>query len=137
MQQLKIGGFHPASMDRLPKQINDSQLGTGDAKFNYIVGKYVRTNASYCIVFTDHWPTEPRNFEPIKIAVYRLQHAPIDYQPYRDHDLSAYNKPDTGWLRESKYVDDFADFILGNAQDGRRYKFELIYSDPPATPAAK
>jgi len=126
VRQLKISGFNPASMDRLPKQTSDSQVGTGDAKFNYIVGKYVRANASYCIVFTDHWPTEPRTFQPIKIAAYRLQHAPIDYRPYRDHDV-----PNTGRLREIKHVEDFADFILGDPEDGRHFEYELIYSDPP------
>ena len=134
VRKLKIGGSHVASRDRLPKQTNDSQSSTGDAKFNYIVSKYVRANASYCIVFTDHWPTTPRNFEAINIAAYRLQHAPLDYKPYRDRDYSKSKQATSGWLRESNFVDDFADFILGDTEDGRKFKYELIYSDPPAKP---
>ena len=109
-----------------------------DKKYQYIVGKYIRTNANYCVVFTGRLPAKlPSKFDCVKISVYRLQHAPYDYQPYYKNDFSNFKKPSSGWVKEHRYIDDFAEFILGDELDGRHFECELIYSDPPATPAAK
>jgi hypothetical protein len=120
----------------LPLQRGDTTHSTRDKDFSYSIGKFVRRNASYCIVWSLR-PPEAGKFEYLKLSAYRLQHAPVDYQPYRKHDLSGREKLTAGQLRELTYIDDFADFILGDAQDGRRYQYELIYSDPPAKPEGK
>ena len=68
------------------------------------------------------------------MSAYRLRHAPVDYRAYRDHDYSSFKEPTSSWLREIKYVNDFADFVLGHPEDGRQFQYELIYSDPPEKP---
>ena len=111
---------------------------TSDANCTYIAGKYIRTNASYCIIFTDPQAYQTSKqvglVEGISISVAAW---PPDYQPCQKHDLSALYEPTSGWVREYRYVDDFADYILGDPEDGRHFEYELIYSDPPAKPAAK
>ena len=120
----------------LPKNQNDMMQSTVRVSTLDKVGKFIRTNASDCIVLKDrHAPSWPHACE--SISVYRLPHAPHDYKPYHERDLSEFDHPATSWVREIKYVDDIADFILGDAQDGRRYQYELIYSDPPAKAAAQ
>ena len=123
-------------LERLPLQRSDTTHWTRDINLSYDIGKYVRRNADYCIVCSLR-PPEADKFEWLKISAFRLQHAPDDYQPYREHNLAARGKLTAGQLRELTYIDDFADFISGDAQDGRRYQYELIYSDPPAKPEAK
>ncbi len=118
---------------RLPLQLGDITEGTRDFNLEYSIGKFVRRNASYCIVWSLR-PPEADKFEYLKMVAYRLQHAPDDYQPYRKHNVPKRENLTVGRLRELNYIDDFADFILGDAQDGRRYEYELIYSDPPSKP---
>jgi hypothetical protein len=130
--QLKINDGYPDDVHRLPRMVNDAGHFTDDSKFHYKVGKYVRSNFSYCLVFTFRKPAEPSGqFECVKVSAYRLKHAPLDYRPYRDRDLSIYNNPTSAWIREIEYLNDFEDFILGNPEDGRHFHYELIYSDPP------
>ena len=126
VRELRISGGDSIHLERLPLQRSDTTHSTRDINLSYDIGKYVRRNASYCIVCSLR-----HKFEFLKISAFRLQHAPDDYQPYREHNLTGRGTLTAGQLRELKYIDDFADFILGDAQDGRRYQYELIYSDPP------
>jgi hypothetical protein len=134
VRELRISGGESIHLERLPLQRSDTTHSTRDINLSYDIGKYVRRNASYCIVCSLR-PPEADKFEYLKISAFRLQHAPDDYQPYREHNLTRSGPLTVGLLRELKYIDDFADFILGDTQDGRRYQYELIYSDPPDKPA--
>jgi len=135
-RQLKIQDNDVADERRLPPKVHDMWHNTGDKRFHYKIGKYIRTNVSYCIVFTFRKPAEPSaHFEPLKVSVYRVQHAPVDYRPYRDHAESIYaGSHSPAWVRDLEYINDFEDFILGDAEDGRPFQYELIYSDPPEKP---
>ncbi len=138
--QLRIGENIPIDKQFGTIKGNDTLTTIKDgANLVSEVGKYIRSNASYCIIWTIRITPNPLNggWEYVKVSVYRLQHAPVDYRPYRDHENSPYYTPSSSWLRDIKYLDDFADFILGDTQDGRRYQYELIYSDPPAKPNVK
>jgi len=134
VRQLKIGDPNLLDNHLLPTKNNDSWFSTGDGKFLYLTGKFIRSTFSYCIVCTARTPKPMTKFDWVNVSVYRLNHAPPNYQPYRDHDCSAFKEYTSGWSREIKYVFDFADFILGDAEDGRHFEYELIYSDPPAKP---
>ena len=96
----------------LPKNQNDMMQSTVRVSTLDKVGKFIQTNASYCIVFKDrHVPSWPHACE--SISVYRLPHAPHDYKPYHERDLSEFDHPATSWVKRNKVRRRFCRFYSG------------------------
>ncbi len=107
-------------------------------EMRYQIGMYTLQNADYCMVFAfrkqakfnDAWICTG-------LSVYRLQHAPRNYKPDREIDAKTMNAPTLIREREMSWIDDFAEFILGDTADGSNFHYELIHSEPPVVAAVK
>ena len=67
VRELRISGGDSIGLERLPLQRSDTTQSTRDINLSYDIGKYVRRNASYCIVCSLR-PPEADKFEYLKIS---------------------------------------------------------------------
>jgi hypothetical protein len=77
-----------------------------------------------------------------RLEFYRLPLPPIDYRAHTSHGLAVDSSEVTPATTPSErarmlYMADFREFIAGDRKNNPGFQYELIYSDPPAKPAAK
>jgi len=100
-------------------------------------------NAVYVAVFLGESSIKRGRVPSKSVALYRLSPIPKDYQPLSASIRNAW----PGWTAEylaklkaeqvrSIYAQDFLYFIIEDPKHNPGFKYELIYSDPPAKPGA-
>jgi hypothetical protein len=99
-------------------------------------------NAVYCIFYRVPGGiglNGDNNIPCSSIEVFRLPQIPRGYKA-RTESGKEYESPefkDFPDIQTLTYVSDFFGFISGDRKNNPGFQYELIYSDPPETPAAK
>ena len=118
--------------------------GYGGSKKGTTFGwlEYEWPNAVYLVAFDlqDGSSGNPDYMKSESVQLYRLPPPRAGYQPRTNSgqkELSNW-KPGDAWAKDQDcYLMDCIDFFSGDQTHAPGFQFELIYSDPPATPAAK
>ncbi len=100
------------------------------------------SNAIYCIFYRVPGGiglNGDNNIPCSSVEVFRLPPIPRGYRA-RTESGKTYEEPEFKDFPDNTllvYLSDFQDFISGDRKNNPGFQYELIYSDPPATPAAK
>jgi hypothetical protein len=154
VKQLKVGDtlnsergnipFHPANGGpSYTMAFEQARIGLNRY---YGLSTYFLKNAAYFVVYS--YPKEKpegktvRQWPCVSIQVFRLPSVPKDYLSHREAHSASHIVPPSMKLPETPeaaFENDFLNFFNINGDQVEKYGIpcELIYSDPPATPAAK
>jgi hypothetical protein len=142
-KQLKVGISSAAATKLLPQSLGESTTYTSDNEGNLVgLGRYIYNSAVYCIYFQYPKGYSGRSSEcpSVSFKVFRLPPIRQDHNKTEQSSSGSPNgttRSNFGDFPGMDYTREFLEFLKGDSKTNPGFQYELIYSDPPAKPAAK